>query len=129
MVSQEGGLDCEIPKSQEKATQCRLKPRFRSVGKNIKVFSKTVFIGFLNKDLIITFSVTGIQVDFPVGHTIATTKDVSTQCDSFGPFTSTPECSPVKDSANLDQDYVPPHPCFNESEDEEDQEPEEEAIK
>ena len=39
-----------------------------------------------------------------------------------------PECSPVKDSANLDQDYVPPHPCFNESEDEEDQEPEEEAI-
>ena len=83
----------------------------------------------MNKDLIITFSVTGIQVDLPVGHTIPTTKDVSTQCDSFGPFTSTPECSPVKDSANLDQDYILPHPCFNESEDEEDQEPEEEVIK
>ena len=87
------------------------------------------FLCFLNEDLIITFSVTGIQVDLPFGHAIATTKDVSTQCDSFGSFTSTPKCGPVKDSVNLDQDSVPPHPFFNESEDEEDQEPEEEAIK
>ena len=44
MVSQEVGLDCEIPKSQQKATQCQLKPRFRSMGKNIKDFFLTVFM-------------------------------------------------------------------------------------
>lgn len=114
--------ECELFTHQEKATQCQLKPKFRSVGTDIFICGHFYFFELYFE--IISFwyrSFTGIQVDLSTTAASINKVHVSTQCDSFHPFTSTPECSPIKNAAtaqNKDEDYMPvPHPC-SDSEDE-----------